>query len=201
MNRRVFALLILLIAACGPSTRDVALAKVARYRGNKLVLFGLAREAAGKRQQILQSDETALTIETKGRWFTPEGLASNWGPNDGEGRRNRLQDKSLHISLTVKLLPDAEYWVVYIEPKISRFNAGMPNLEPVDPKHADVPGWATGKVDTLAWEIYKALRPYEVPGITGSTPEPPPYVPPPDAREEPLDPSAPLVPSLPSANP
>jgi len=176
------------LVACGPSTRDVALAKSARYRGNKLELFALAREATERHHAILQSDETTLTIETKGRWFTPEGLASNWGPTDLRNGQPRLTDKSLLIAITVRLLPEAENFVVYVEPRIKRFNVGMPNLEPVDPKHADVPGWATGKVDTLAWEIHKALRGHVVAGVTGSSPEPPPYVPPPDGPEPELTP-------------
>ncbi|HEU0033736.1 MAG TPA: hypothetical protein VFQ53_24080 [Kofleriaceae bacterium] len=165
------------IAACGPSNKDVAVAKTARFKGDKLQLFAAAKGATESKHTLAMSDETTLTIQTKGRWFTPEGLASNWNPEDLKDGKSRLEDKSLNIALIVKLLPDADNWVVDVTPVILRFNSGMPNPEPVDPKAADVPGWATGKADQLAYEIYKALRPYEVKGAGGVMPAPDPKAP------------------------
>ena len=37
-----------------------------------------------------------------------------------------------------------------------------PAPEKLDPKDPSVPGWATGQIDELQFEIYKALKQYEV---------------------------------------
>jgi hypothetical protein len=197
MNRALAACgALVLLCACGPSTRDVALAKTARYRhDSKLALFEIVRATVEKKHQIVQSDEMALTINTRGRWYTPEGLASQWQPSDMQaaqrpafhqpagfdGGRQMLPDKSLHIALTIKLMPEGRNWIIYVSPTIKRFHEGMPNLEKVDPTAADVPTWATGKVDKLSYDIHRALRKYQVHDIDNSTP--PPAEPDPDPAE------------------
>jgi hypothetical protein len=184
-----------LVAACGPSGREVAVAKTARYQGDKLTLFAGAKTATEGKHPLDQSDETTLTIVTKGRWFTPEGLVSNWKPGDQKDGKDRLDDRSLNISLVVRLLPEGDKWVVLVEPVILEFRQGQGNLNPLKPNDPALPGWATGKVDQLAYEIYTALRPYEVKGVGGiaPAPEPTPAVAPAPAATEPApapDPSA-----------
>jgi hypothetical protein len=194
------------IGSCGPSTRDVALAKTARFKADKLVLFEAAKLVTERKHKIYQSDETELTIHTRARWFTPSGLGSQWtDPGDviamGRGNTNPLAnpgrlaipDKSLNISMVIRLLPEANNWIVYIETKIFRFNAGMPNLEKVDPKRIDLPGWATGKANQLAYEIYRALRRYEVKGVFAA---PVDHVPVPDPVDPNVEPHSVDVPGV-----
>lgn len=181
------ALIVVLALGCGPSRREVALAKMARYDADKLQLFELARDAVARKHKIHHSDETTLTIITRGRWYTPDGLASQWNvPNDTidssdaqRGTRNdpfdtrarpALPDKSFYITLTIRLLPEEKNWIVLVQSKVARFNIGMPILEPIDTKRMDTPGWVNGKVDQLAYEIHKSLSKYEVRGLSGSTP-------------------------------
>jgi len=201
---RTLTIVLAFAIACGPSQREVALAKMARYRGDKLVLFGLARDAVAKKHRIHHSDEIALTIVTRGRWYTPDGLASQWQtPGDvidssdaqrgtrtdpfDTSARPALPDKSLFLSLTIRLLPEETNWIVYVETKVARYNVGMPILEPVDTKRIDTPPWVHGKVDQLAYEIHRVLRPYQVRGLTGSTP-PVPFDPTPITDEPPAEP-------------
>ena len=73
-----------------------------------------------------------------------------------------FKDKSLLLAIKVTLLPDSQDWIVHVEPQIQRYNKGMPYLEPIEPGRADVPGWVTGKVDALAWDIHESLRGYAV---------------------------------------
>jgi hypothetical protein len=185
--------------ACGPSQRDVALAKMSRYNGDKLVLFNRARQAVEKKHRILHSDETTLTIITRGRWYTPDGLASQWSdPNDviddpdaqrgtrqdpfGSRARPAIPDKSFYLQLTVRMLPEATNWIVYVDSKVARFNVGMPILEPIDTTRIDLPGWVNGKRDRLAYDIYESLKGYSVRGLSGSSPVQP--MPPPDPEPE-----------------
>jgi hypothetical protein len=209
---RALTILVVFAMACGPSQREVALAKMARYHADKLTIFELARDAVARKHKIQQSDETILTIVTRGRWYTPEGLASQWQtPNDvidssdaQRGTRNdpfdttarpALPDKSLFIQLTIRLLPEEKNWIVYIEPKVARFNVGMPILEPVNTKRIDTPPWVHGKVDQLAYEIHRSLRRYQVKGLTGSTP-PVPFDPTPITNEPPAEPHPVDVPRI-----
>ena len=205
---RAAAILATVSIACGPSTREVALAKMARYTADKLVLFELARDAVERKHKISHSDETTLTIVTRGRWYTPDGLASQWSvPNDtidstdaqrgtredpfDARSRPALPDKSLYLTLTIRLLPEEKNWIVYVDTKVARFNIGMPILEPVDPKRIDTPPWVTGKVDQMAYEIHKSLRRYQVKGLSGSTPpvpfDPTPITDEPKAEPHPVD--------------
>jgi hypothetical protein len=146
------------IAACGPSGRDVALAKTARYQGDKLAMFGAAKTATEGKYKLEQSDETTLTIQTVGKWFTPEGLVATSGDSD----MRHVPDRSVRIALTVKLVPDGDKYLVLVEPQMMRYFAGRPNPDKLDPKDPSVPGWATGKVDELALEIHTVLDKYEV---------------------------------------
>lgn len=160
--------MVVAVAACGASGRDVAKAKTTRYQGDKLALFELAKAATAAKHGLAVTDETALRIITKPRWYTPEGLAANF---DG-GDIQLLQDKSLKITLGVSLLPEGQSWIVHVESEIFRYNRGMPNLEPVKASNLDVPGWAQGKVDELAVAIHEALKPYEVKSPGGVVPAP-----------------------------
>ena len=45
--------------------------------------------------------------------------------------RPALPDKSLYMQRTIRLLPEEKNWVVYVEPRVARFNVGMPLLEPI----------------------------------------------------------------------
>jgi hypothetical protein len=170
---RIVLLACLVLAGCGPSTRDVALAKTARYSGEKLTMFGVVREVTTSKHSVTVSDETTLTIVTKPRWYTPDGLASNWDPGDikasgelaglpsVEGRQ-RIQDRSLLMAMIVKMLPEQGNWVVHIEPVIYEFRTGQPNVNRLMPNDPSLPGWTHGKVDQLAFAINQGLKSYQV---------------------------------------
>ena len=166
LSTTVLALLVSIVA-CGPSGREVAKAKTTRYQADKLVLFAAAKTATEGKYKLAVSDETTLKIQTTGRWYSPEGLASG---SQADLDIRQLLDKSLNIALVVKLLPEATNWVVHIEPIMLRYNAGMPNPDKVAANDASLPGWATGKVDQLAYDIYDALKQYEVKSPIGIAP-------------------------------
>ncbi|MBS1121693.1 MAG: hypothetical protein H6Q90_3921 [Deltaproteobacteria bacterium] len=187
------------IAACGPSGRDLGLAKSARYQGDKLVLFNAVKTATEAKYKLEQSDETTLSLQTIGRWYTPEGLVATSGDAD----MRHIPDQSIRISLVVKLLPEGDKWVVDVHPIMMRYYAGRPNPEQLAPKDPSVPGWATGKVDQLGYDIYSSIKDYEVKTVGGAAPaqpaaaaapaDPVPAVPAP-AAPAPADPAAPSAP-------
>lgn len=162
------------------------MAKQARYQGDKLQLFAGMKETIEGKYKLDMSDETKLAVKTAGRWYTPEGLVSNWSPEDARGTkgvarspdgRTGTMDRSLNISLVAQLLPENDKWIVHIEPIILRYNEGQPKLEPMRPEDPSLPGFVKGKSDELAFEINQKLKQYEVKSPGGNiapAPEPAP---------------------------
>lgn len=182
------AVLALLAGACGPSGKEVAMAKQARYRGDKLALFGAVKQATENKYKLQKSDETTLGLQTIARWYNPEGQAVS--ANMGDVRD--VPDQSLNISLIVELLPEGENYVVAIKPVMLRYHRGRPNPDMLDPQDPSIPGWARGKVDQLHFDIYEALKSYEVKTLASPMPA---------GETAPAAPEAPAAPADPSGAP
>lgn len=178
---------IVVVAACGPSSREVATAKSARYQGDKLQLFAETKAAVEAKYKLTKSDETTLGMQTEARWYSPEGLGQT--PR-GDDMRD-VQDKSINIALVVTLLPEGENWIVKVTPIMARYNQGIPKPEPVKEGDASLPGWVEGKVDQLALDIHKALAKYQVKSLGGPPPPPTPGPAPDEPTAAPDDPAAP----------
>jgi hypothetical protein len=175
-NLKVSIVMVVAIAACGgPGGRDVAIAKTTRYQGDKLQLFAAMKSATEGKYKLAQSDETTLTVQTVPKWYTPEGLIASAGDQDMQ----HMPDKSIRIVLVAKLVPDGDKWVVVVEPKMLRYFAGRPNPDNLPANDPSVPGYATGKVDELAYDIYASLKQWEVKSTDGMAPAPTPAGPPP----------------------
>ena len=172
-------------AACGPSSKELAGAKSAHYKGDKLAMFATIKQTVEAKYHIQKSDETSLGMQTVGRWYTPEGLAAGERNDD----MRDVPDKSLNIVLVVTMQPDGDAYVVTVKPLMIRYLAGSPKPEPVAADDPSVPGWATGKVDELSIAIHSALAPYEVKSLPGSVPPPLPAAAP-EAGSGAADPAA-----------
>jgi hypothetical protein len=163
-----------ILAACGgPSGKEVASAKQARYQGDKLQLFGVVKGATEGKYKLAKSDETTLGMQTEARWYSPEGLATSATIDDDRD----IVDKSINLTLVVELLPEAggtDKWIVSVRPVMFRFNKGQPKPDPLDPKDPSVPGWVNGKVDQLHFAIYEKMKAYEVRTPGGVMPAPAP---------------------------
>jgi hypothetical protein len=167
-------LLAILAVACGPSSKEVATAKSARYQGDKLALFATVKTAVEAKYKLAKSDETTLGLQTQARWYSPEGLTVSANPDDDRD----LPDQSIRIALVVTMLPDGDAWVVKVSPVMLRKNKGMPRPEELKEGDPSVPGWVDSKVDQLALDIHKALVKYEIQKPGGMAP--PPAAPAPD---------------------
>ena len=157
LSARALALVLCVLAACGASSVEVKGAKSARYKGDKLVIFNAIKEAVAAKYKLEKSDETTLGMQTIGRWFTPEGLAAS-----ERGDMRDVPDRSLNITLVVTMHADGDAWVVQVTPAYLRYFAGRPNPDKLAPDDPSIPGWATGKVDELAFDIHGALAQFEV---------------------------------------
>lgn len=163
-------LLAVFAVACGPSSKEIATAKSARYQGDKLMLFATIKATVESKYNLTKSDETTLGMQSEGRWYSPEGLAQT--PRGGDMRD--VQDKSVNFAAVVTMLPDGDNWIVKVTPILARYNQGIPKPEPLKEGDASLPGWVEGKVDQLALDIHKALAKYEVKQLGGLPPPPAP---------------------------
>jgi len=173
----VAALAALALVACGASSKEVAMAKTARYTGDKMAIFNAMRGAVeSANYKLTKTDETSLAVQTEARWVSPEGLTQT--PR-GEGTEMiDLVDKSINIAMVVRMFPDGDVWVVKVTPVMARYNKGIPKPEPLKEGDASLPGWVESKVDTLALDVHKALGQWEVKGVPQSVPPPTESAPP-----------------------
>ncbi len=159
------------LAACGgPSNQEIATAKQARYQGDKSVLFRTAKAAVEEKAKIAKEDEAAMGFQTAGRWYTTEGILAPGSDEDFK----KVPDKSLRITLVVRFLPDADKWLVQVEPSLLRKQTGSPQPEKIEPNDPSVPGFVQGQVDSLQFTIWNALKQYEVKAPGGIAPAPAP---------------------------
>ena len=167
----VAALFAMAAVACGPSSKEVATAKSARYQGDKLELFANVKAATEAKYKVQKSDEVALGLQTEPRWFSVDGVSVTPRAEDD---MTEMPDKSINIALVVTMLPDGDKWLVKVTPVMARYNRGIPKPEPVKEGDASLPGWVDGKVDELALAIHKQLAKFEVKTVPGMVPAPAP---------------------------
>lgn len=185
-NLIVGCVVLLWVAACGGGNREAALAKQARYKGDKLEIFNTAKALVESKYQLQQSDETTLEMATIARWYTPEGLVATSGQQD---IRN-LPHNSINLAFMVKQVPDGDSFLMVVDAKITRFIKGSPAPEPRTLKDADLPYWLYSKADQLVLDIHQALAKYEVKSPGGMAPPPTEAAPAPAPSEPaPADPA------------
>ncbi len=159
------------------------MAKQARYQGDKLAIFNAAKAAAESKHKLAVSDEMALGFQTTPRWYREDGVVARGTDENFQD----IPDNSIRMSLVVRMLPDADKWIVQVEPLMHRKLIGSPAPQPLRPNDPSLPGWTRGQVDNLHFEIYQALKPYQVMtagGVVPAAPSPSPVTPAP-----PVDPA------------
>jgi hypothetical protein len=161
----VAALAALALCACGSSSKEIAMAKTARYQGDKLMLFAETKAVVEGKYELAGTDETALGIQTRPRWYTPEGLAQN-----DTSDISMFPHYSLNIAMAVQLLPEGDNWIVKVTPRILRYNKGIPKPEPVKEGDYSLPNWVQSRTDELALDIHKKLTKYEVKSVPQQVP-------------------------------
>src|SRR3954462_3060818 len=154
----IAAMLAIATVGCGASSKEVAAAKTARYKGDKLQIFAEGKAATEAKYKVTKADETSLGLQAEARWFSTEGLGVT--PR-AEGDMRDVPDKSINIALVVTMLPDGDAWLVKVTPVPARYNQGIPKPEPLKENDASLPGWVSGKVDELSLSIHNHLAKYE----------------------------------------
>jgi hypothetical protein len=154
------------LAACGPSGKQVAMAKQARYQGERQQIFAVIKQTVASDHKIIRVDDAAYGLQTEGRWYNLEGQVLPAPPNSLSG----VPDQSLLISLTVAILPEGERHIVSVKPLVMRYHKGRLKPDPVEETDPRLPGWVHEKGDNTQVSLYNALKPYEVQVTGGAAP-------------------------------
>jgi hypothetical protein len=163
----MIALVAVVLAGCGASSKQVATAKEARYQGDRSQIFAVIKQTVEAKYKILKADEASFGLQTEGRWYNPEGQPVPGAVEDV----SRVPDRGLNISLVVELLPDGDRNQVSVKPIILRYLKGHAQPETVDvEKDPMIPEWARDRVTDLQVDVHKALQQYEVKGAAGAGP-------------------------------
>jgi hypothetical protein len=153
------AAVLALVVACAPSAAELKTARATMYKAPPATLFATMKAVTEDSYKTAISDENALALKTEASWYTPEGQMDTMRG----GNLARLQNTSINLSLLVRLVKaDADSYTVSVEPIALRLGLGS-KPERVDPSDPSVPGWVTGKVESLQVSIYQALKRYARP--------------------------------------
>src|SRR5436309_3024206 len=96
----------LALAACGPSSKEVAGARTARYKGDTATLWSGVKQATTAKYKLANNDDAKMTLSTIARVFDPNGLvagernASEVGTG-GKAYQSTYPDLSLIIGMNV----------------------------------------------------------------------------------------------------
>jgi hypothetical protein len=161
----VIALALALAAvACGPSGKQVATAKQARYQGDRSQIFAVMQKTVAAKYKIQKADEAAFGLQTDNRWYSQDGQPVSGTLDDVAN----VPDRGLNISLVVELLPDGERHMISVKPVIVRYVKGHAQPEEVRDTDPTLPEWIHDRITELQLDLYKALQQYEAKGAAGS---------------------------------
>jgi len=144
-----WVLLAVMVVACGPSAAQVKTAREARYTAPAIDLFEEVEEAVKGDYKLAQSDLDRLAMITEERWFNREG-ASESG--------NSLSDGAYMVQFLVELADENGAVRVTVTPIVQIIHQGQTQLEQVSPTSPKLPGWVSGRVDSIYLAIHGRLK-------------------------------------------
>ncbi len=166
LSRRCFsrhaasALVVLVaLAACGPSSGQVKTARSARYKTDANVVFKAVVDATGLKHKVERADAPTGVVVTVPRWYEPEGNAEDM---DATGNAAQLQDGSVLIRFELRVAGGNGEFQVEIIPHVSVMRSGYARPVDLAPDDLAIPGWVHGKTDDLYLTIYEGLKAYEI---------------------------------------
>ena len=158
------ALALAAVACGGPSGKQVATAKQARYQGDRPQIFALSQKTVAAKYKIQKADEAAFGLQTDSRWYSQEGQPVSGTLEDVAN----VPDRGLNVSFVVELLPDGDRHMVSVKPVILRYIKGHQAPELVNDTDPTLPDWIRDRLTELHVELHKALQQYEAKGAAGS---------------------------------
>ena len=156
--------LALATVACGPSGKQVATAKQARYQGDRSQIFAVVQKTVASKYKIQKADEASFGLQTDSRWYSQEGQPVSGTLDDVAN----VPDRGLNVSFVVEILPDGDRHQVSVKPVILRYIKGHSSPEEVRDTDPTLPEWIHDRITELQIELHKALQQYEAKDAGGS---------------------------------
>jgi hypothetical protein len=145
--------MLVLAAACGPSAAEIKTAQTASYNATPEQLLTIAEEVVRESYKI--GDVSRDGFVTVPRWFGPEGDVEN----AGAGNYVQLRDKSVRITMHVKVIEVGEHQVaVTVTPETVQFMTGSPQPRPLGPDDPYLPPFVKGRAEALTMAIYERAK-------------------------------------------
>ncbi|HEY5924888.1 MAG TPA: hypothetical protein VIV11_24575 [Kofleriaceae bacterium] len=158
MRCLMFAALCALVA-CGPSSAEIKTAKLANYTGEPPAMFKVVVDTTAETYKIADAGQNgeSYALVTQPQWYNPEGGRQSSGAGDyvtiGAG--------SIRLELLVEMVPtESRRYMITVTPRTLQHLSGSPQPRELKPDDPNLPGWVSGRVDTLQLEIHKRLQNY-----------------------------------------
>jgi hypothetical protein len=159
------AMTLLVVGGCGPSTKQIQIAKAAQYNAPPKHLLDLALQVTQFDYKIGAIDIEGLKFATEPQWYSPEG-GRRGTTNDINGDYALIVGGDVQVSLVVRVrLIEKDKSIVEVTPRTFELVAGSPQPRELTPEDPNLPPWVLGRVDSLALAIYdQAKKRYLPPG-------------------------------------
>jgi hypothetical protein len=143
------------LAACGGTDQQVAMAKSTQYEGADNQLFDLALQVAQQTYKIGETDPPGHRFVTAVQFYNKEGGRQSAGAGDFI----QMSDGSISLQMLVEIVPtEGGKHLIVVTPVVTQVVSGSPKPRELKPDDPYMPGWVTGRVDTLTVEIYEAAK-------------------------------------------
>lgn len=151
--------LFMVLGCAGPSTKEVRTAKLAEYNAQTTQLLDIATQVVQQNYKVADIDPEQAVLITASQWYSAEGMrrgTSNAGNGD---YLVNMRGGDIELSLEVRVIGAAGGRVVVtVQPRTRQLVSGSPQPRPLAPDDPNLPPWVTGRVDTLAVDIYNAAK-------------------------------------------
>ena len=152
---KCLVLVVLIATACGPSAAEIKTAKTATYLTSQQQVFDLAVAAASEDYKVVERDAVSMTFATMPQWYNPEGGRESAGAGD----MVQVIDRSVNLHFVVQVVELSDKTVaVNVEPKTFQHVQGSPQPRELRPDDPNLPGWVTGRAESLQLAIYNAAK-------------------------------------------
>ena len=142
------------LVACGPSSGQIKTAKTAVYVAPPADLFRIAMEVAAATYKIGDTDEAAFQFVTRSRMYSIEGEPRSL--TDGMTTKG---PNSIELAFHIEVVEvEPRRYAIVITPRTLKYTSNMVAPQELAPDAVDLPGFVSGRVDTMAFEIYERAK-------------------------------------------
>ena len=148
-----------LAVGCGASSAEIKAAKTANYTGDADEMFKIVVDTTAETYKIADAGKTdeGYALVTAPQWYNPEGGRQS----AGEGDYVSIGAGSIRLEMMVELIPtESRRYLVSVTPRTFQHVSGSPQPRELKPDDPNLPGWVSGRVDSLYVEIHKRLQNY-----------------------------------------